>query len=83
MVGWWGGGDGAGSSDTRTGANHCDGRLDVDPLVRVDAGVDEDEAVEVGLLHSAQRVLDGVVVLKGTPGIMRNKGTRHQYRYLK
>ena len=53
---------------TRTGANHGDGRLYVDPLVRVDTGVDEDEAVEVALLHASQGVFDGVVVLRGITG---------------
>lgn len=47
-----------------TCADHGDGRFYINPLVCVDAGVDEDEAVEVGLLHSAQSVLDGVIVLQ-------------------
>ena len=48
-----------------TCANHGDGGLDVYPLVRVDTRVDKDKPVKVGLLHAAQRVLDGVVVLEG------------------
>ena len=48
-----------------TCSDHGDGGLDVDPLVCVDARVDKDQPVKVGLLHSAQRVLDGVVVLRG------------------
>lgn len=47
-----------------TCANHGDGRLYVNPLVCVDTRVDEDEAVEVGFLHSAQSVFDGVIVLQ-------------------
>lgn len=47
-----------------TCADHGDGRFYVNPLVCVDAGVDEDEAVEMGFLHSAQSVFDGVVVLQ-------------------
>lgn len=47
-----------------TCANHGDGRFYVNPLVCVDAGVDEDEAVEVGFLHSAQSIFDGVIVLQ-------------------
>lgn len=48
---------------TLTGSDHRDGRLDVDPLIGVDPRVDKDQAVEVRLLTSSQRVLDGVVVL--------------------
>ena len=48
-----------------TCANHGDGGLDVYPLVSVDARVDKDQPVKVGLLHAAQSVLDGVVVLRG------------------
>lgn len=59
------GGGAAVASDTRTGSNHGDGRLNVDPLVRVDTGVDEDEAVEVALLDAAESIFDGVVVLRG------------------
>lgn len=47
-----------------TCADHGDGRLYVNPLVCVDAGVDEDEAIEVGFLHSAQSIFDGVIVLQ-------------------
>lgn len=47
-----------------TCANHGDGRFYVNPLVCVDAGVDEDEAVEVGFLHSAQSIFNGVIVLQ-------------------
>lgn len=51
-------------TQTLTSSDHCDGRLDVDPLVRVDSRVDEDQAVKVRLLASSQRVLDGVVILE-------------------
>ena len=47
-----------------TCSDHGYGGLDVDPLVCVDAGVDEDEAIKVGLLDSTQRILNGVVILQ-------------------
>lgn len=47
-----------------TCANHGDGGLDVYPLVRVDARVDEDEAVKVALLDAAESIFNGVVVLR-------------------
>lgn len=56
-------GEAPGGRRLPTCANHGDGRLDVDPLVGVDARVDKDKPVEVGLLHATQCVLDGVVVL--------------------
>ena len=63
---WWWVKEGAAvASDTRTGSDHGDGRLDVDPLVCVDTGVDEDEAVKVAFLDTAKSVFDGVVVLRG------------------
>lgn len=65
--GGWVGEGSAFASDTRTGSDHGDGRLNVDPLVSVDAGVDKDEAVEVALLDTAQSVFDGVVVLQREP----------------
>lgn len=43
---------------------HSYGRLDVDPLVCVDAWVHEDEAIKMGLLDSTQRILNGVVILQ-------------------
>lgn len=51
-------------ASTPTCPDHGYGRLDVDPLVRVDARVHEDEAVEMGLLDATQRILDGVVILR-------------------
>lgn len=50
-------------AQTLTCTDHGDGGLDVDPLVCVDARVDEDQAVKVGLLDPPQSILDGVVVL--------------------
>lgn len=47
-----------------TCAYHGDGRLDVDPFIRVDPGVDEYQTVEVGFLNATQSVLDGVVILR-------------------
>lgn len=51
-------------TQTLTSSDHCDGRLDVDPLICVDSRVDEDQAVKVRLLTTSQRVLDGVVILE-------------------
>lgn len=49
-----------------TGSNHCDRRLDVDPLVCVNTRVDEYQAIKVRLLTSSQSILDGVIVLEKT-----------------
>lgn len=54
------------SRPARTGSNHRDGRLDVDPFICVNTRVDEYEAVKVRLLTASQGVLDGVVVLEDT-----------------
>lgn len=50
-----------------TSSDHCDGRLDVNPLICVDARVDKDQAIEVWLLTSSQCVFNGVVILKKIP----------------
>lgn len=47
-----------------TSSDHCDGRLNVYPLICVDARVDKNQAVKVWLLTSSQCVFDGVVILK-------------------
>lgn len=47
-----------------TCTNHGDGRLYVNPLVCINARVDKDKTVKVGLLYSTQRILNGVVILR-------------------
>ena len=47
-----------------TCANHGDGGLYINPLVRIDARVDEYKTVKVGLLYSTQCILDGVIILQ-------------------
>lgn len=49
-----------------TCSDHRDGRLYVDPLICVDARVNKYQAVEVRLLTSSERILDGVVILEQT-----------------
>lgn len=65
---------------TLTSSDHCDGRLNVDPLIRVDARVDKDQAVKVWLLTSSQRVLDGVVILKEIPEDYREESIKKKKR---
>ncbi len=54
------------TSDTLTSSDHCDGRLDVDPFICVNTGVDEYQAVKVRLLTPSESILNGVIVLETT-----------------
>lgn len=46
-----------------TGTNHGDGGLYINPLISIDARMNEDEAVEVGFLNATQCILNGVIIL--------------------
>lgn len=56
-------------SVTHTSSDHCDRRLDIDPFICVNTGVDEYQAVKVRLLAPSEGILNGVIVLEKTSQI--------------
>jgi len=51
-----------------TCANHGDGGLYINPLICIDARMNKNKTIEVGLLYPTQSIFDGVIILqeKGT-----------------